>query len=768
MCAFWMRACGVLFSLLIATSGNAQQLIYPVASPTAAAAFTGFDERAKAVIAFNACSREADYASKWAEFAAGDFGGQGEPMTSILMAKAAYVRGIAGNCVGKLNPAAANVVTDCVQVFGNPDPNALRDVVITPQCMVRQINEAVMAMKKTKVLGSSDLPCMETLSEKSNGEFDVDVREFVRLLYIAGPVGRLPSLLAPATIDHMYAALLATQGPPSDESYSIVTGCGEPAGDQLGSPEDAADRHAWYNEVADAIGDAFEWLAALFFKTAVFSVAGPASLVAAPFLVAAGVDPTDLIAPLPFADVRIPETENHRLMIESSKYLVNADIIARLESEGYDRVDDVRGDQAKVRAWLLQRLQDIAAHDFREYNGRPYSRYSLNAVLNLYDFAAVHGDTVMKTAAQIVLDLSAAKFAATSNRGRRVPPFRRRSENDGYGDDFEPSTDAANLLTCFGPCDHEVFRAMVLSNQTQLLPGARVQDAAMRVLIYAATSSYRLPRPVLSNAVDRRPMTQTMRHAGVERVFQRPAFLITAGGVRTGATATVLGKSKGSDRGVAAPTTIIPTVIGLRLADAFRFDGVGIHDDRSANTCVADGFACGVQPVLSAAVGACQEGVIRGDDEIWFVSSPKCFPNQGFGFFFAARFVDCPDTFCRHGRRWGVMDIIETSEPTGEAAAAAFERFKLERTSALQAVQPDASGHANYTTAGGLRIEFSLAELAVEGPTVISVNGTPSPPWATAGDAIDADGQGRATLKGPGGAIMIDFSDWTNPKITPP
>ncbi len=114
------------------------------------------------------------------------------------------------------------------------------------------------------------------------------------------------------------------------------------------------------------------------------------------------------------------------------------------------------------------------------------------------------------------------------------------------------------------------------------------------------------------------------------------------------------------------------------------------------------------------------------------------------------------------------MDIIETRESTGEAVAAAFERFKLERKSALQAVQPDASGHANYTTAGGLRIELSLAELAVEGPTVISVNGTPSPPWVTAGDAIDADGQGRATLKGPGGPIVIDFTDWTNPKITPP
>jgi hypothetical protein len=259
-------------------------------------------------------------------------------------------------------------------------------------------------------------------------------------------------------------------------------------------------------------------------------------------------------------------------------------------------------------------------------------------------------------------------------------------------------------------------------------------------------------------------MQQTIRHAGVERVFQRPAFTITAGGVPTEATASVLGQSDKSDLGVAAPTTIIPTVNGLRLGDTFRFDGVGMHDKRRANTCVADGFACGEQPVLADGFRACTEGIISSDDQLWFVSSPKCFPNKGFGFFLAARFIACPNTFCQHGRRWGVMDVLETAAPTGEAAAASFEQFKRERSVALRAVQPDPSGHANYKTAGGLQIEFSLAE---QGPTVIAVNGVPASPWITAGDAIDADGRGRATLKGPGGPISIDFSDWTNPRRTP-
>ena len=136
-------------------------------------------------------------------------------------------------------------------------------------------------------------------------------------------------------------------------------------------------------------------------------------------------------------------------------------MIARLEAENHGGVDGIKDDQAKEREWLLHRLQDIAIHDFREYNARPYSRYSINAVLNLYDFAAMHGDTAMQTAAWIVLDLTEAKFAATSNRGRRTSPFRRRTEYDGFDPANPGSKDLYNLVE---GADHEVLRAMLLSS----------------------------------------------------------------------------------------------------------------------------------------------------------------------------------------------------------------------------------------------------------------------------------------------------------------
>jgi hypothetical protein len=778
----------------------AQLMPFPPAAETASAAAAAFSARAAAVIATNACRREDDYLRIRTEmlpspgnpFSIGDYKSQGEALTGILLAKAAWIRAHPDNepCHGTIvrkrvrqsdgsfSPAtmdefatadrAARLAgpTACAQEtreIEQPDAIAV-DVSVSPDCMRRQINEAVLAMRKTTQLGSSDLPCIENLSTASHGEFDVDVRQLVRLLYMAGPRGRDPGPLAPATVDHMYASLLAARGAPSDNSYSILGGCTDPAGDDLGSPEDMADRHAWYRELADAIGDAIDWLTSLFFRAVGSALSTAAGLVAAPFLIAAGEDPTELI--LPHADIRVRETENHRLMIETSRFLTNADIIARLEAKNYDHVDDIRADQAEVRQWLLRRLQDIAAHDFQEYNARPYTRYSLNAVLNLHDFAGVHGDTQLATAARIVLDLSAAKFAATSNRGRRVVPFRRLSENDG-DDTFGDPGATADLFNAVSGADHEIARAMILSGQTQLIAGGPPMPALVEML-NAATSPYRLPPPVLSAAVERRAFTQTMRHTGVEHVLQSPAFTISAGGVRTGPTLSTLGLSRDVDRGVAVQTSIIPTVAGSRLGDLFRFRGVGRQHERSDNTCVAEGFACGVQPQLPPAFSACTSGSTLPGDSHFFVNSAVCFPGPGPHFYLAARIVDCPDSFCARGRQWGVMEIVEAAPPAPVEARPSpdpdFIRFMAERDVALDAVAPDADGNASYITATGRRIEITLAE---DAPAIRATDGVPAPPWATTGGLIEADGLGRAKLSGPGGTVTIDFSDWSNPVREP-
>ena len=311
-------------------------------------------------------------------------------------------------------------------------------------------------------------------------------------------------------------------------------------------------------------------------------------------------------------------------------------------------------------------MGDIAQNDFQEYNSRPYSRYSLNAILNLHDFAALHGDKEMAEAAQVVLDLSEAKFAATSNRGRRIVPFRRLSSDDGDGKSY--------LYQSISGADHEVTRAMLLSGQTQTLDptGGQKHDdgivppmepyqkglATLAEMVNAATSAYRLPHPVLIAAVERQTFEQTIRHTGVERVEQSPAFTISAGGVRTPPTSTVVGLGNPDDRGAAMPTVIIPTIAGTHMEDLFRFDGVGTHHERAGNTCVAPGFACGWQPKMSAVFSRCTRRQAQAFATTFFVSSAECFPTSpGPHFYLAGRINDCREAFCNS--QWGIMEIVE-------------------------------------------------------------------------------------------------------------
>jgi hypothetical protein len=786
---------GLALALLLvqATSGLAQTLPFPQPEPTTAAlANAQFAARAKAVIETNACGREDDYLRIRGEMKQGNFKSQGEDLSHILVAKMAYILAHvkASNrapCIIQISRLRSNFEEQqrLVQVFGadacsvethanlvaHTDPSEAIPVQVSVplECMSVQVNDAIKAMKKTTQMGSSGLPCISQLefAIEDNGEWDVNVRELVRMLYLSGSGGqRQGGILAPSTIDYMYNHLLAARGKLSDASYPTVIGCDEPAGDELGSPEDTADRHSWLRELADDLGDFFEWAVITYITYGL--VPGGGALIAAPFLLtAADGDPSDIV--LSHWEVRIPESENHRLMIETSRFLTNADIIARLEAENYDPdlVDDVREDQAGVRGWLMERLQDIARNDFQEYNARPYSRYSLNAILNLHDFASTHGDIDLATAALIVLDLAEAKFAATSNRGRRIASFRRLSDEDGDENSY--------LHESISGADHGLARAMLLSGQTQTLDKNRgeIVLGALAEMVNAASSSYRLPPPVLATAIERRQFEQTIRHSGVERVEQSPAFTISAGGVRTGPTGTVLGMGRDKDKGAAMPTVIIPTIAGSYMRDLFRFEGLGIHHERSANTCIAPGFACGVQPKLSTVFESCTKREVSSTGSLFFVSSAICFPGvPGPHFYLAGRIVECPVAFCN--TQWGLIDIVEAAPPPKDQLPQtdpAYLLFQSQRRPALMAVALDGNGRGVYVNTLGHRIIFGLNEgVPISGigeATVVSIDGTASPDWLTFGGAIEADGTGHATLKGPGTPVVIDFSDRSKPKRNP-
>ena len=780
--------------LLAGRNASAQDLDFPPPPATAAAAATSFDARAAAIILFNACGREHEYANIRYAMQHGDFGKQGEGLLGIITAKVAFLtdpRFANVACDHELNvprtlvkgtrdPVDPTVEAFALSVLGAfLDPstptrcsfptsvvNATEEKLavkfrVDRPCLRQQINEGLRSMSKTTQMGTDDLICLEAgiqsafLRGSPEGDFDVVVRDAVRVLYMGTMPGR--EVLDADTITHLYEHILAARDRLADSEYSQISDCNQPAGDDLGTPEDYADREYWYNELASALGDFFKWLLSFPLEVTVGALTAASGLTAAPFLLIAGEDPTQFIA----LDVAIPETENHRLMIEASKYLTNDAIIRELKRIDHDNIDEIEEKQVEVREWLLQALQRIAIHDFDEYNSRPYTRYSLNAILNLYDFAR---DDQMRTAAQIVLDLSAAKFAAASNRGRRIVPFRRLADNDW------------KLLYEGGSgADHEVMRAFILSGQTQLLPNGISRIAAAEGMIYAAVSRYRLPHAVLEAAVERKgQFAQEIGHAGAEGYFASPAFTMSLGGLKTPSAISVFGISKDVDKGVAMPTILIPTSRGLTMEDLFFFRGVGQQHQRGDNLCGWKGFICGIQPEFSSLFshGAlpkappCMSEVIStsSTERRVFMNSAKC-PGPGPHFYLAAQLIPCTAKICgRHheGIDFGFMEIVEAPDATG-GNDPKFAQFHRERQVAFATSAPDADGIGSYQSAAGDLIRYRVHR---DLSTVLEVNGAPRTAHATRGAIINSQGDGRIEITGPwtGASVSIDFTDWSHPK----
>ena len=207
--------------------------------------------------------------------------------------------------------------------------------------------------------------------------------------------------------------------------------------------------------------------------------------------------------------LRIPESENHLFMINTSRYLMNRLIIEALPDENdRERYED---DQEEIKEWLLERLQKVASEDFREYNARPYQRYTIMAIMNLHDFA---NDSDLEVASRIVLDFAAAKFAAGSSQGRRIVPFRRLLEN--IPGDFIGNP-PRRLFDIASGADHQTAAMLLFAGQTQQLPDHKASVSSVSEMMYAASSKYR-PDVAILNVAARKSVAyeQRIHHDGFE------------------------------------------------------------------------------------------------------------------------------------------------------------------------------------------------------------------------------------------------------------
>jgi hypothetical protein len=309
-----------------------------------------------------------------------------------------------------------------------------------------------------------------------------------------------------------------------------------------------------------------------------------------------GPPPTEQWYSFSVCGVNIPETENHILNSQTSRYLTN-------------QLLGINNETNRFNEWMLQRLQVLLENDFTEYNARPYQLYSMMALQNLVDFAR---DPRVKLGAQMVLDFESAKFAVSSSGLRRAVPFRRREEYLG-------DTGLMN-----GNSDPQTYRFMMLSGMThppELAPlpysGVYGQDDALA----AAVTSYRIPDMILDIILNKERYTYYQRIRGSESPVAQPRpagvelysgaapFLITAGGYwQVSAHSDQIGDELNcdSDTGWPLPTTLMPAAekVEYGMYQALDYTNfIRIDGDRTVDTFGLKPEAVAGGAALGAALG---------------------------------------------------------------------------------------------------------------------------------------------------------------------
>lgn len=115
----------------------------------------------------------------------------------------------------------------------------------------------------------------------------------------------------------------------------------------------------------------------------------------------------------------IPETENHLLMTEGSKYLKNRWISLHGNQDNYYN-NEKNGLEAEL-SLLLTKLKTTGLYEF---NSIPYIAYTITALLNLEAF----GSEKIRTEARDVLDYINWTYALGSFQLKHYPAMRRRYE----------------------------------------------------------------------------------------------------------------------------------------------------------------------------------------------------------------------------------------------------------------------------------------------------------------------------------------------------
>lgn len=262
-----------------------------------------------------------------------------------------------------------------------------------------------------------------------------------------------------------------------------------------------------------------------------------------------------------------PETENHILMTEGSRYLKNRWLALHGNDDPkYDNISN--GMESKI----LGVLDEMKTNGLYEFNSMPYIGYTITALLNLEAYASQK----VRKEARDVLDYMNFCYAIGSYDYKYFPPMRRRYDRANWH----------KLTTGY----HSVFMKAWMS----FLPGAKTNFDIGRGAAHAlmgACMPYRIADSITELLFEKgNGYFVKMGHgkgACPEIYAASKNYLLSGGGANRGKKSQI----------VARPITLFINDDAKNLEETFHLSGPGTDFMAWNNTGVYKNFACAAGPV---------------------------------------------------------------------------------------------------------------------------------------------------------------------------
>lgn len=451
------------------------------------------------------------------------------------------------------------------------------------------------------------------------------------------------------------------------------------------------------------------------------------------------------------AKIRIGETENHILMIQTARYLTNQLLYQREQNPVYDNRRNGLEDSPSCIALLLSLLRNILVDDFSEYNAKNYQTHTRYALLNLQSYAYDHE---VRLAARMVLDYVSALMAVSSNDLRRMAPFRRLNENAHVARDSRGFM-TTSLIDATGGADPSCQHFAMLAGNTRIYERQswliKTDEKNGNDAVMYALSDYRLPRSIhdlfLSDShrryfqrlhrVRQEDVELTGRTADNQEIYAgSPSYLITAGGafapwaIDPGpvSLSKKLRTKNDQQLGVALPSSFIPTSRTdcgdlTQASDLIQFgrfsDVAGVY-----NYGVAPDFVCGYQCNMPAWV---ETAIARDSDPVFgkfeFVNCGSGGSGRASGDPTASG-ADSGPGFYLAFLRTGDLTIMEAFD-TWLHPSLSFEQFRLNVFMANKELMErgiELNVVTSYRTQNDARVMFKIWNEGAEAGATVGVD----------------------------------------------